>query len=245
MNYLDLFSGIGGFALGAYNSGFRCDNHLFSEIDNFCVKLYQKRFPDSISLGDIKNIDGKELVNKYGNEWIIAGGFPCQDISIAGKSEGLEGKRSGLWFEYWRLSRDLRPKFVIIENVPALTIRGLDRVIAGLTEIGYSAEWQTISASFVGSPQTRKRIYIVSYPDSLKHVKGSKPQAIFQEQALQEKYSGVFKKYRDRSDLPESRFYRKSDGIPRKVDRLKSLGNSIIPQIAEMIFTRLNELTEV
>lgn len=163
MNYLDLFSGIGGFALGSYWAGMKFENHYFSEIDPYCVQLYQKRFPDAIPMGDITKIDTNKLPK---GKWIITGGFPCQDISTAGKGAGIEGKRSGLWFEMWRLIRELGPEFVIAENVGALTFRGLDRVLSSLAEIGYAAEWQDIRASDMGAPHRRERIWIVAYDDS-------------------------------------------------------------------------------
>jgi DNA (cytosine-5)-methyltransferase 1 len=172
-NYLDLFAGIGGFALGAYMVGMRFKNHLCSEIDPWCQKLYQKRFPDSVQLGDITKIDTDDLKNKYGSEWIITGGFPCQDISIAGKGKGLIDEngnktRSGLWFEYWRIIRDLRPRFAIMENVAALSFRGLNTVLGSLAEIFYDAEGQLISAADMGAPHKRERIWIVAYPSSKK-----------------------------------------------------------------------------
>jgi len=166
LNYLDLFSGIGGFALGAYWSGFRCENHYFSEIEKYPSELYKLRFPDAIALGDIAKINGKDLPH---GEWIITGGFPCQDISTAGKGAGLDGSRSGLWFEYARLISELRPRYAIMENVGALVGRGLDRVLGSLTEIGYDAEWIDIRASDNitpegGAPHRRERIWIVAYP---------------------------------------------------------------------------------
>lgn len=166
MNYIDLFSGIGGFALGAYWAGMRFENHFFSDIEKFAVELYQKRFPDAIPLGDITKIDTDKLIAEYGTDWVLTGGFPCQDISIAGKGAGIEGKRSGLWFEYWRLIRDLRPRIAIMENVGALTFRGLDTVLGTLAEIGYNAEWQDIRAEDVGAPHKRERIWIIAYPNS-------------------------------------------------------------------------------
>jgi len=203
MNYIDLFSGIGGFALGAYWAGMKFENHYFSEIDPYCVELYRKRFPDAIPLGDIKGVtietlayarrkhawsrkrqqEGKKPFNgepaqfllesgRRGGEtetrdsdWIITGGFPCQDISIAGRGEGITGSRSGLWFEMWRIIRDLRPRFAIMENVGAITFRGLDVVLGSLAEIGYDAEWQDIRAEDVGAPHRRERIWIVAYPN--------------------------------------------------------------------------------
>lgn len=162
-NYIDLFHGIGGFALGVYWAGMKFKNHFCSDIEPYTQELYKLRFPDSIQLGDITKIDTKELL-QYGDKWIITGGFPCQDISIAGKGEGITGARSGLWFEYWRIIRDLRPRYAIMENVSAITFRGLDAVLGSLAEIGYNAEWQNIRASDVGAPHRRERIWIVAYP---------------------------------------------------------------------------------
>ena len=159
--YLDLFSGIGGFALGAYWAGLRFNGHYFSEVDKYATKLYNQRFPDAIGLGDITKIDGATLPT---GDWIISGGFPCQDISVAGKGAGLAGSRSGLWFEYARLIKEIQPRFVVIENVGALARRGLDSVLRSLAEIGYDAEWQDIRASDVGAPHRRERLWIVAYP---------------------------------------------------------------------------------
>jgi DNA (cytosine-5)-methyltransferase 1 len=159
--YLDLFSGIGGFALGAYWAGMRFHGHYFSEVDDYAIGIYRKRFPDAVPLGDVRNIRGKDLPK--GN-WIITGGFPCQDISVAGKGAGLDGDRSGLWFEYARLIGEIRPRFAIMENVGALVVRGLDRVLESLAEIGYDAIWQDIRASDVGASHKRERIWIIAYP---------------------------------------------------------------------------------
>ena len=120
MYFLDLFSGIGGFSLGASWAGLQFDGHYFSEVDPYAISVYRKRFPDAIGLGSICDIKGADLP---AGEWIIAGGFPCQDISVAGKGAGLAGERSGLWYEYARLIGELRPRFAIMENVGALTRR--------------------------------------------------------------------------------------------------------------------------
>lgn len=168
MNYLDLFHGIGGFALGAYWAGMKFENHYCSDIEPWCQKLYAQRFPDSIQLGDITKIDAATLP---AGEWILSGGFPCQDISIAGKGAGIHGDRSGLWFEYWRLIRDLRPRFAIMENVGMLVHRGLREVLGSLAEIGYDAEWQDIRASDVGAPHRRERIWIIAYSKSVRRRK--------------------------------------------------------------------------
>ena len=192
MNYIDLFHGIGGFAVGAYWAGMKFENHYCSDIEPYLVELYKKRFPDSIQLGDIREINCEKLmadtdnrrkkssVQTRGNEseksgrtdWIITGGFPCQDISVAGKGTGIRGSRSGLWFEMWRIIRDLRPRFAIMENVGALTFRGLTDVLGSLAEIGYDAEWQDIRAEDMGAPHRRERIWIVAYPGSRSGGKG-------------------------------------------------------------------------
>jgi DNA (cytosine-5)-methyltransferase 1 len=159
--YLDLFSGIGGFALGAYWAGLRFDAHYFSEVDPYAIRVYQQRFPDANPLGDIRGIKASDLPV---SDWIIAGGFPCQDISVAGKGAGLAGTRSGLWYEYARLIGELRPRYAIMENVGTLAFRGLDAVLGSLAALGYDAEWQDIRASDVGAPHRRERIWIVGYP---------------------------------------------------------------------------------
>jgi DNA (cytosine-5)-methyltransferase 1 len=162
LNYLDLFHGIGGFALGAHWAGMKFENHYCSDIEPYAQELYKKRFPDSIQLGDITKINTADLPQ---GDWIISGGFPCQDISIAGKGAGIHGKRSGLWFEYWRIINDLRPRFAIMENVGMLIHRGLREVLGSLAEIGYNAEWQDIRASDMGAPHKRERIWIVAYAE--------------------------------------------------------------------------------
>jgi site-specific DNA-cytosine methylase len=160
--FLDLFSGIGGFPLGAHWAGLRLDAHYFSEVDPYAISVYSKRFPGAVPLGDIRSIRGGRLPKA---DWIIAGGFPCQDISVAGKGAGLAGERSGLWYEYARIIGELRPRFAIMENVGALTFRGLDSVLGSLAALGYDAEWQDIRASDVGAPHRRERLWIVAYPN--------------------------------------------------------------------------------
>ena len=162
MKLLDLFSGIGGFSLAAERVW---DDELeivgFCEIDKYCKKILKKNFPYIPIYNDIKELNG----NEFKEIDLITGGFPCQDISIAGRGAGIGGKRSGLWAEMHRIIGDVRPRFVLIENVPMLTIRGGTRVIADLAEIGYDAEWQIISAADVGACHLRKRIWVVAYPN--------------------------------------------------------------------------------
>ena len=174
MRVLDLFSGIGGFALaGQWVWG---DDHRivgFCEIDEYCHKVLNKNFPGVPIYEDIQQLNGKD----FNDIDLITGGFPCQDISVAGKGAGIEeGTRSGLWFEMLRIISEVRPRFALIENVPMLTIRGGTRVIADLTKIGYDAEWTIIGADDVGAWHKRKRIWIVSYPRCTSREKRSKKQ---------------------------------------------------------------------
>ena len=161
-----LFSGIGGLDLGLEWAGF--ETSWFCEIEKFPQAVLRKRWPDTRIIEDVRDVTEKNVQRVD----VIAGGFPCQDISWAGIGRGIdydlseqEGTRSGLWWEMWRVIRELRPRYVIAENVPALTHRGLDIVLRSLAQIGYDAEWQTISAASVGAPHIRERVFIVAYPE--------------------------------------------------------------------------------
>ena len=158
MKHGSLFSGIGGIDLGFEMAGI--ETVWNCEIDEWCRDLLKKRFPGATQYDNVENI-GKHNLEPVD---IISGGFPCQDISVAGKGEGLDGKRSGLWFEMHRIISELRPRFALIENVQLLTKRGGTRVLSDLAEIGYDAEWQIISAASVGARHLRKRLWIIAYP---------------------------------------------------------------------------------
>jgi DNA (cytosine-5)-methyltransferase 1 len=162
--YLDLFSGIGGFALGAEWCGIEFDEHYFSEVNSYCVELYRKRFPRAVWLGDIRKIDYGILPS--GN-WYVSGGFPCQPHSVAGKHGASKDGRD-FWPECRRMLRDLRPCAALFENVPGLFIsdggRFFNGIMSDIYESGYDAEWQVISASNAGAPHLRERIWIAAYP---------------------------------------------------------------------------------
>ncbi len=161
---LDLFSGIGGFALAAsWVWADRLELVGFCEIDPYCQQVLANRWPKVPIFEDIKQLSA----DQFQDIDLITGGFPCQDISVAGQGRGLEGERSGLWFEMLRLISRIRPRYALIENVPMLVHRGLGRVLCDLTQVGYDAEWQVISAADVGAPHLRKRIWIVAYPRHL------------------------------------------------------------------------------
>jgi len=163
MNYLDLFSGIGGFALGIQQAGVKVDKHYFSEIDKYATTIYKKHFPDAVELGDITRITGEGLPRIN----LITFGFPCQDLSIAGKRAGLGGARSGLFFEATRLIRKLQPSVFVFENVKGLLTsnegKDFEIVLREIADIGlYECEWQLLNTSWF-LPQNRERIYFIGH----------------------------------------------------------------------------------
>ena len=184
MTHGSLFSGIGGVDLGLESLGIETKWQV--EIDKYANKVLEKRFPDAKRYKDITKLNTKEL------EWVdvISGGFPCQDISAANpNAEGISGKRSGLWSEMFRIISDLRPRYAFIENVPMLSIRGLDRVLSDLAQIGYDAEWQSLSAKEVGAWHKRERLFIVAYAKCL----GWQKRATFSEKLKRKKTPKQFK----------------------------------------------------
>jgi DNA (cytosine-5)-methyltransferase 1 len=151
-----LFCGIGGFDLGLERTG-GFEVRWQVEIDAYCQRVLAKHWPHVKRYGDIRTVTDVERVD------VLCGGFPCQDISNAGKQAGIEGARSGLWSEYVRLIRLVRPKYVIVENVAALLGRGMGRVLGDLFESGYDAEWDCLPAEAFGAPHERDRLYLVAY----------------------------------------------------------------------------------
>lgn len=152
-----VFSGIGGLELGLEAAGlgpvlFQC------EIDPFCLQVLAKHWPDATRYTDVRTLDATTPQVD-----ILCGGFPCTDISNAGKREGIGGEQSGLWSEFARTIGLLRPRFVVVENVAALLVRGIDRVLGDLSTFGYDAEWSCLRASDVGAPHRRERVFIVAW----------------------------------------------------------------------------------
>jgi DNA (cytosine-5)-methyltransferase 1 len=161
MTLLDLFSGIGAFSLGLERAGFK--TVAFCEIEDFCRRVLAKHWPDVPIYDDVRHLDAARL-RADGITAIdaICGGFPCQDISVAGRGAGLDGERSGLWREYSRLVGELRPQFVIVENVGALRARGLATVLGDLAALGYDARWNVVPAAAVGAHHLRERVWIIA-----------------------------------------------------------------------------------
>ena len=237
MNVLDIFSGIGGFSLGLERAGFR--TVAFCEIDPYCRRVLAKHWPEVPIYDDVRTVSADRLRADGIAVDVICGGFPCQDISFAGNGAGLAGERSGLWSEYARIIGELRPRFVIVENVAALLSRGLDDVLRDLAALGYDAEWNCLSAGFIGLPQVRDRVWVLAYPNQIGRETVCAIQTGFTDKA------GAFRQWEQvelcgtRSGnaryLPTSRTCRVAHGVPSRVDRLRALGNAVVPQIPELI----------
>lgn len=160
MKFGSLFSGVGGFDLGFERSGMECKWQV--EYDPHCQAVLERHYPNVKRYKDVRNV-GSETLEAVD---LICGGFPCQDLSIAGKRAGFAGERSGLWFEYQRIIDEMRPQWVVIENVPGLlsSNKGADfRVILNaLDEFGYGVAWRVLDSQYFGVPQRRRRVFIVA-----------------------------------------------------------------------------------
>lgn len=176
MKMFSLFSGIRGLDIAAHAAGI--DTAAYVEIDSYCQKVIAHYDPNTPIFSDIRGVSALTL-QRAGVPWddidIIAGGFPCQDISCAGKGKGLSGDRSGLWYEMRRLIKQLRPRWVLAENVPALRTRGADTVLSQLAELEYTAWPCVVGAEAVGAPHRRHRVFILAYTERVRRDTGRKP----------------------------------------------------------------------
>lgn len=270
-----LFDGISGFPLAASWAGI--ETKWISEIDPYCLKVSKKNYPNAIQYGDIKEIHKPEPVD------IISGGFPCQPFSVAGKQQGKEDNRY-LWPEMLRIIREVKPRWVIGENVPGIINLALDEVLASLENEGYKTETFIIPACSVGAWHRRDRVWIIAYTNHSNEVRRSKEnereskkewlqewhkiqQPIFSDnvpnpnsERLQEQYEignsseeserinkggepvGVHAKSGWKQWKVEPGVGRVANGIPHRVDRIKALGNAIVPQVAYEIFKAIVEI---
>jgi len=282
-----LFSGIGGLELGLERAGLG-PTIWQVERDPYAQRILERHWPDARRFDDVRTVGAHNLAPVD----LICGGFPCQDISVAGKGAGLDGERSGLWVEFARIVRELRPRFVVVENVPALLARGFGRVLGDLAACGYDAEWDCIPAAAVGAPHLRDRLFVVAYPQrhalrqqSVSELGGFRAAvarddgapgavaypngggALESEGGVREvggragdsgaEMADADRERREKRDpaafagyvglaswraaqegrawLPEPNVGRVADGVPARMDRLRCLGNAVVPQVAEVI----------
>jgi len=257
-----LFSGFGGMDLGLERAGLEIAFQV--EIDPFCRRVLAKHWPSVPRYGDIRETTHEQL----GDVDCLAGGFPCQDISHAGRRAGIDGERSGLWSEFARLVGEIRPRLVVVENVGALAGRGAGRVLGDLAALGFDAEWETLPAAAFGAPYLRERLFIVAYVPGFgrgaRRQRGSHPgcsrereqplPAVFhadREPAGREQGSDAEEEGRwlphpsQRFSGPRGPWAVEPDvarvvpRAPHRVERIRGLGNLVIPQIAEYIGRRI------
>ena len=237
LKVLDLFSGIGGFSIGLERTG-GFETVAFCEIEPFPRKVLAKHWREVPIYDDVRTLTADRLAADGIAVDVICGGFPCQDVSIANViGKGLEGGRSGLWFEYARLIGEVRPGHVIIENVAELLNRGMGDVLGSLARIRYDAEWRVLRGLDVGLPFIGKRVWIVATPQ-------------------REGWKGRFKYLRSLGIEEKTSAERRNAalGARRALDsyiariredyglsvtmerrRLHALGNAVVPQIPELI----------
>lgn len=223
LRVLDLFSGIGGFSLGLERTG-GFETVAFCEIEEFPRRVLAKHWPDVPCYRDVRELTAGRLAADGIAVDVICGGFPCQDISLAGRMSGADGAKSGLWREMLRLVADIRPRALIIENSPVLRSRGLEHMLGQFRALGYDAEWHCIPANAVDAPHRRDRLWIVAYPSGDRD--GLPPLEI----------SAGWDQSKHRTWWhTEPAVGRVADAISAEPHRLRALGNAVVPQIPELI----------
>ncbi|HAT2827283.1 TPA: DNA cytosine methyltransferase [Klebsiella oxytoca] len=247
MNELALFAGAGGGILGGHLLGWRTVCAV--ERDAYAAQVLAQRQNDGILQpfpiwSDVCSFDGKPW---RGIVDIVSGGFPCQDISGAGKGAGIDGNRSGLWRQMARIISEVRPKFVFVENSPLLVGRGLAVVISDLAKMGFDSEWCCLSASDLGATHQRDRIWISAYAEG-EHGKSRDSMVQGQEWGTQAQPGRLSSMAAPGRWWPggtwperESRLCRVADDVAFGVDRIKALGNGQVPRVAATAFSLLRE----
>jgi len=231
-----LFAGIGGLDLGLERAGWQSVWQV--EINPYARRVLEKHWPHVCRWDDARTFPPEPTA--AWNCDLIAGGFPCQDISNAGKRAGINGQRSGLWYEFARIIRALRPRYVLVENVSAILVRGIGRVLGDLARIGYDAEWNCLPAAAFGAPHARWRVFVVaSARGDRRSACGACNTLVSDTDSKRLEGQKIFKKnlYLAKSDwwAVEPDMDRVANGIPHRVDRIRCLGNAVVPQVAEYI----------
>jgi DNA (cytosine-5)-methyltransferase 1 len=271
INGLDLFSGIGGLSL-ALSEWTRpiayCENDRYAQAV-LASRMSDKMLHNAPIWDDVRTLTANDLPVPID---IIYGGFPCQDISAAGLGAGLGGERSGLYWELHRLVGEIRPTFVFLENVPAIRTRGLGDVVRSFTELGYDCRWTVVSAAEVGAPHLRKRWFLLAHANGLQLREEQRAEQPSSERPLLANDNGPSESlanangergraepwtkqkgsdearngHKETSSASwwetEPNVGRVADGVPARVDRLRGLGNSVVPLQAKTAFERLMEL---
>lgn len=253
LRVLDLFSGIGGFSLGLERTG-GFETVAFCEIDPFARRVLAKNFPGVPIYEDVRSLTAERLAADGIAVDVITGGFPCQDLSEAGTRGGINAARSGLWGEIARLAGELRPQYLLVENVSNLLAgeRGawFGRLLGDLAALGYDAEWHSIPASYVGAPHERDRVWIIAdRAEGRRDGPGGYPVAehvLYHDTHWPAAARSSWRELVDWLESPDASHLweaahgtsrRMADGVLRGLDSpaVGACGNSVVPQIPELI----------
>lgn len=229
MKVLDLFSGIGGFSLGLERAGM--ETVAFCEFDKKAQLVLKKHWPDVPIFDDVRELDGKQFEGQTID--LICGGFPCQPFSVAGKRKGKEDDRN-LWPEYFRLIQEIKPRWVIGENVVNFANMGIETLYSNLESINYDVQTLDISADSVGLPTLERHLWIIATPHSIRCKRGISqkvPDITPQSWEFPRNDKGNFERWA----VSQSRVCGMGKRFPGGVDRLKQLGNAVVPQVVEVI----------
>jgi DNA (cytosine-5)-methyltransferase 1 len=242
LNELALFAGAGGGILGGHLLGWRTVAAV--EIEDYPRRVLLQRQADGLLprfpiWDDICTFDGKPWAGKVD---VISGGFPCQDISAAGKGAGIDGERSGMWGEMARIICEVQPRFVFVENSPMLTSRGLGRVLGDLAKMGFDAKWGVLGADAIGLPHHRERIWVLATNNDSKYAKRMFKQTIQGVTRISREYAnGMDKNEQGLRSILSPGLCRTPNGLSGQMDRLKAIGNAQVPRVAANAWRILNE----
>lgn len=252
LTHLSLFSGIGGLDLAAEWAGFETVGQC--EWADYPTKVLEKHWPNVPRWRDIRNVTGIQVAEKCGKEiTVLSGGFPCQPHSLAGKRLASGDKRD-LWGELARIIREVRPKWVVAENVPGILSsehgRFFGRVLRDLANMGYDAGWGVFSAFQAGMEHERKRVFIVAHTNRIrwngmddgweKLPENNEVHICEERKSVQA--PNIFEYALRKLSGADSELLRKDDGVPVALDRLKSLGNAVVPQQGYPIFRAIADI---
>jgi DNA (cytosine-5)-methyltransferase 1 len=264
LTFGSLFAGIGGLDLGFERAGFECLWQV--EIDSYARSVLDRHWPDVRKHDDVRTWPSADTPFVD----CLIGGFPCQDVSVAGKGVGIHGEKSSLFFEFMRIAGEMGPRYLVLENVSALLARGMGDVLGTMASLGYDAEWHCFGAAHVGAPHIRDRIFILGYrqrvvADSnlpgleewsgICEYTGAELQATQRshrkqgsdvESAGGGRFAHSWTESEDSNTGPpgaprggiwsfEPRVGRVADGVPKRVDRIKCLGNAVVPQVGQFV----------
>lgn len=244
MYELALFAGAGGGILGGKLCGFTCIGAV--EIEEYPREVLKQRqrdgilpkFPiwDDVTTFRIDNEGCREYIEKLKSvreQLVISGGFPCQDISSAGKGAGInKNTRSGLWFEVARIINEIRPARILLENSPNITSRGLGVVLGSLAELGYNARWGVLGADDVGLHHVRKRWWLVGNSNKMRLQRYDKESKLSAKESPIPRANSRQRRC-TKDDLPKPYYVRGSDGVANKSHRLKAIGNGQVPAVVK------------